>query len=58
MQDSTFHKFIIIMIIVPLKHDSVIRRENALADPIAAAAVSGATTKLHSWEPNWYLNPP
>jgi DNA-binding LytR/AlgR family response regulator len=33
MQDSTFHNFIIITIIVPLKHDSVIRRENALADP-------------------------
>jgi len=32
MQDSTFHNFIIITIIVPLKHDSVIRRENALAD--------------------------
>ena len=47
MQDNTSHNFIIITIIVPMKHDSVIRRENTLADPIAAAAVSGAMTKLH-----------
>src|ERR1700736_2027073 len=30
MQDRKFHKFIIITIIVPFGHDSVIRRENAL----------------------------
>ncbi len=30
MQDRKFHHFIIITIIVPLEHDSVIRRENAL----------------------------
>src|ERR1700692_2077962 len=35
MQDRKFHHFIIITIIVPLKHDSVIRRENALGDPLA-----------------------
>src|ERR1700692_749497 len=35
MQDRKFHHFIIITIIVPLKHDPVIRRENALGDPLA-----------------------
>src|SRR5580704_6732915 len=35
MQDGTFYHFIIITIIVPLEHDSVIRRENALGDPHA-----------------------
>src|SRR6266436_7818564 len=35
MQDRKFHHFIIITIIVPLEHDSVIRRENALGDPHA-----------------------
>jgi hypothetical protein len=59
MQDSTFHNFVIITIILPLEHDSLIRRENALGDPVVApAAVSGAATKLHSWEPNWYSTLP
>src|SRR5580658_5174104 len=35
MRDRKLHKFIIIMIILPLKHDSVGRRENALGDPLA-----------------------
>src|ERR1700730_11468213 len=35
MQDRKFHHFIILTIIVPLTHDYVIRRENALGDPLA-----------------------
>jgi hypothetical protein len=35
MQNSKLRKFIIITSIVPLEHDSVIRRENALGDPLA-----------------------
>src|ERR1700736_4483675 len=35
MQDRTFHYFIIFTIIVPLEHDSVIRRNNALGDRLA-----------------------
>src|SRR5437763_9179069 len=35
MQDGKFRHFIIITIIVPFAHDSVIRRENALGDPLA-----------------------
>ena len=35
MQENKFHKFIIITIIVPLEHDSVIRREHALGDHLA-----------------------
>src|SRR5580765_528113 len=35
MQDNKFHKFIIIMIIMPGPHDSVSHRENALGDPLA-----------------------
>jgi len=31
MQDRKFHYFIIITIMVPFEHESVIRRENALA---------------------------
>jgi len=33
VQDRRLHKFIIITIIVPFSHDSVIRRGNALGDP-------------------------
>src|ERR1700682_6492153 len=35
MQNSKLRKFIIITIMVPFEHDSVIRRENALGDPLA-----------------------
>src|SRR5437764_10650605 len=35
MQNSKLRKFIIITVIVLLEHDSVIRRENALGDPLA-----------------------
>src|SRR5271163_2358010 len=35
MQDRTFHYFIIITMIVPLAHDSVIRREHALGGSLA-----------------------
>ena len=35
MQNRKLRQFIIITIIVPLKHDSVIRRENALGDALA-----------------------
>ena len=35
VQNRKLHKFIIITIIVPLEHDSVIRRENALGDALA-----------------------
>jgi hypothetical protein len=35
MQEKKFHHFIIIKIMLPLEHDSVIRRENALGDPLA-----------------------
>jgi hypothetical protein len=35
MQDRQFHNFIIIKIMVPFEHDSVIRRESALGDPLA-----------------------
>src|SRR5438094_5104454 len=35
MPNRKFHKFIIITIIVPLGHDSVIRRENASGDALA-----------------------
>ena len=42
-ENRQFHKFIIITIIVPSAHDSVIRRENALGTLSAAAlAVSAA----------------
>ncbi len=32
MQDGKFRHFIIITIMMPFEHDSVIRRENALGD--------------------------
>src|ERR1700689_3952157 len=35
MRDKQFHKFIIITIIMPWPHDSVIRRENVLGDLLA-----------------------
>src|SRR6266850_1484484 len=35
MQDRKFHHFIIITIIMPLEHDSIICRENALGGPLA-----------------------
>src|SRR5437762_5702224 len=35
MQDGKFRHFIIITIMMPFEHDSVIRRENALGDPLA-----------------------
>src|ERR1700682_949230 len=35
MQNSKLRKFIIITIMVLFEHDSVIRRENALGDPLA-----------------------
>jgi len=35
MQNSKLRKFIIITSIVQLEHDYVIRRENALGDPLA-----------------------
>src|ERR1700682_4331609 len=35
MQNSKLRKFIIITVMVPFEHDSVIRRENALGDPLA-----------------------
>jgi len=34
MQDGKFHHFIIITIMVPFEHDYVIRRMNALGDPV------------------------
>src|SRR5579863_6249479 len=35
MQNGKLHKFIILTIIMPLEHDSAIRRENVLGDPLA-----------------------
>src|ERR1700722_19243803 len=35
MHDRKFHYFIIVTIIMPLTHDSAIRRENGLGDPHA-----------------------
>src|ERR1700730_16213174 len=35
MRDRKFHHFIILTNIVPFAHDSAIRRENALGDPLA-----------------------
>jgi Acyl-CoA dehydrogenase, C-terminal domain len=43
MQDRRLHKFIIITIIVPFAHDSVIHRENALGDGARTSARSAAT---------------
>jgi hypothetical protein len=57
MQGIKLHKFIIITIIVPLEHDSVVRRENALGDPLLddlrtlvefaqAGSIAGAADRL------------
>jgi len=35
MRNRKLHQFIIITIIVPLEHDTVIRRENTLGDALA-----------------------
>jgi len=39
-ENRQFHKFIIIMIIIPYAHDSVIRRENALGAPVRSPSSS------------------
>ena len=39
-ENRQFHKFIIITIIVPSAHDSVIRRENALGAPVRSPSSS------------------
>ena len=40
MRDGKFHYFIILTIIVPIQHDSVIRRDNALGDHLRSGLVS------------------
>ena len=46
MQDRKFHHFIIITIIVPLEHDSVIRRDRALmkSQPFHSANANNAAS--------------
>jgi hypothetical protein len=43
MRNRKLHKFIFVTIIVPLEHDSAIRRENTLGD--ACSTIFGATAK-------------
>ena len=54
-ENRQFHKFIIITIIVPSAHDSVIRRENALGAPVrspssSSCGVIGSRGKLKIWK--------
>jgi hypothetical protein len=50
-ENRQFHKFIIITIIVPSAHDSVIRRENALGTLSAAALVVSAAIDCEYVDP-------